>query len=282
VSDDISSMLAAVVVVFHPGDELVGNILSYLNKVDKVYVYKNSVIKPTLAKSLADMGGKVIVVGDEHNTGIAKALNEGCEAACRDGYEFLLTMDQDSSFDSFYVDFSGNLDEDVGLLYPVYQLESVESRSRPPWVMTSGNIVSLSAWRHVGGFDSSLFIDGVDFEFCMRLMCSGFSVLEDDTAKLQHQLGDSLEFKAFLFIRYRVANHSPIRQYYIFRNYSRIVFRYLFRQPRWSFFLLWVLFVRFYKLFLFEQRDSSLFKMAMRGVWDASLQISGPFQPSKK
>ena len=43
---------------------------------------------------------KIEYVFNGRNLGIAKALNLACEKAASDGYERILTMDQDSSFDS--------------------------------------------------------------------------------------------------------------------------------------------------------------------------------------
>jgi rhamnosyltransferase len=68
----------------------------------------------------------------------------------------------------------------------------------------------------VGGFDESLFIDGVDHEWCWRAWHKSqwrSFVVED--AKINHQLGEGDKKVASRSI----AIASPFRMYYQFRNY---------------------------------------------------------------
>ena len=84
--------LASVVVFYNPSDDNINNINAYKNIVDRVYVVDNS--DDDIVRLKDDKVIKYIKLGQ--NLGIAKALNVGAEHAIADGYEWLLTMDQDS------------------------------------------------------------------------------------------------------------------------------------------------------------------------------------------
>lgn len=62
----------------------------------------------------------------------------------------------------------------------------------------------------VGGMNDDMFIDGVDFEWCLRARNYGYKILQCTSAKLIHELGNGNSDK--------VLSHSPNREYYIVRN----------------------------------------------------------------
>lgn len=93
--------VAAVVVWFNPcaiqgENSPVENILSYAGHVEKVYIVDNSSADNS---SLASKIQNSVYISNKNVNGIAGALNKGCGAAKNDGFEWVLTMDQDSCFD---------------------------------------------------------------------------------------------------------------------------------------------------------------------------------------
>ena len=124
---------------------------------------------------------KIEYVYNKKNLGIAKALNLACEKAISDGFKWILTMDQDSYFDSKNIEeylkiFSQIKNDNIGIISPnhvlkndITKLEKDEIFIDTDHVMTSGNLLNLSVWEKVGKFDENLFIDEVDSEMCYRM-----------------------------------------------------------------------------------------------------------------
>lgn len=227
--------LAGVVVLYNPDDEVKSNIASYIDSLDVLYVIDNS--SNNNSKRFKDKRIKYIFNGS--NLGIAAALNIGARTAIKDGYNWLLTMDQDSCFDKSNVDrmieFLERLKSDqfirgilntsyekIGLISPFHDT-LIESNvvpvgiDSPLNVMTSGNIINLKAYKKIGGFKDWLFIDAVDFEYCLNLRSYDYDIFRLNCIKLNHNLGNPV-FKKILFKKMYSLNHSPIRRYYMVRN----------------------------------------------------------------
>lgn len=222
--------LAAVVVLYNPDAKILENINSYIDYVDVVYAVDNS----SVDNSVNLQSDKIVYIPNMDNKGIAYALNVGAKRAIEDGYEWLLTMDQDSTFQndgvdklkSFLIESKNGENQydykKIGLITPFHRtlfnddvcLEGIDS---PAVVMTSGNIISLSAYQKIGGFKDWMFIDAVDFDYCLNLRDHGFDIWRLPQVELKHNLGDVV-FKTFRGKRYYGLNHSPTRRYYIVRN----------------------------------------------------------------
>ena len=222
--------LAAVVVLYNPDEKILQNINSYIDYVDVVYAVDNS----SADNSGSLQSDKIVYLANGENKGIAYALNRGAQQAVSDGYDWLLTMDQDSTFQNDGVDKmkqflleckSGKNQYDyekIGLITPFHRTlfnenDHLEEIDSPAVVMTSGNIISLDAYKKVGGFKDWMFIDAVDFDYCLNLRDHGYDIWRLPQVELKHNLGDVV-FKTFRGKRYYGLNHSPIRRYYIVRN----------------------------------------------------------------
>lgn len=223
--------LAAVVVLYNPDSKIFQNIQSYINYVDVVYAVDNS----SNDNSEHLKNEKIVYLANHENLGIAYALNRGAKQAIADGYEWLLTMDQDSTFSDdgveklkqFLTDCKQTQNgkypyEKIGLITPFHrtlfnEAEQLTEIDSPAVVMTSGNIISLEAYSKIGGFKDWMFIDAVDFDYCLNLRDHGFDIWRLPSVELKHNLGDVV-FKTFRGTRYYGLNHSPVRRYYIVRN----------------------------------------------------------------
>lgn len=93
--------LAAVVVLYHPDENLVRNINSYLPQVDTLVLWDNT---PEGEKSAPlSLSGvchpeRLEYMGCGRNVGIGAALNQAVAYARDNGFTHLLTLDQDSYF----------------------------------------------------------------------------------------------------------------------------------------------------------------------------------------
>lgn len=225
--------IAGVTVLYNPSNEVKNNIKSYINEIDILYLVDNT---PNIDNSnLFKNVKKVKYIPLKDNKGIAYALNVGAKEAMKSGADWLLTMDQDSHFEkgnlkkliSFLGDIKkgkySDLDFDkVGLVSPFHEIPQTEGQNpkgydKPLLVMTSGNIINLKAYEKIGGFKDWLFIDTVDFDYCLNLRTHGYEIVQDNESHLKHNLGNTIKKtigKKSMF----VSNHSAIRRYYMVRN----------------------------------------------------------------
>lgn len=271
--------LAAIVVVYFPDSDLVDNIVSYMGVVKNIYIYQNSFLSTdTKEKLLRASNVNINFLGEGINQGVAYALNQGCKKAKLDGYLWALTMDQDSSFVAIHQSHIECV-KDAGMYYPVCQLGGgVEDNQTPPWVLTSGNIISLPIWEDMGGFNDELFIDGVDFEYCIRLLDMQKKIERIPDLHMAHSLGEGVEYRKILFFRVRVMNHKPIRMFYISRNYIRIAITCFSKHPIWSLYILRVLILRLVKLVFVNADKWSSIKMAIKGLYAAARGRYGAYE----
>lgn len=158
------------------------------------------------------------------NKGIAAALNAGFTYLAEQGCDVVLTMDDDSAFPLDDAQAILSLVEDKLGKYGIVGLNFNYSPDNKADVvidvrnwLTSGNFVSAEAWKQIGGYREELFIDYVDFDFCTRLEQAGYKVGYLRDYSIEHKIGDPIEFKVF-GRTFHAMNHSPIRDYYRFRN----------------------------------------------------------------
>ena len=220
--------IAGVVVWYNPIESDINNIYSYIDYVDKLYIIDN-----TEGNSNKDKinNPKIEYIFNNENIGIASALNLGANKAIEEGYDYLLTMDQDSKFNNNdlekLINISSKYDlTDVGIISPWHNTKlkvekPVDEISYPLDVMTSGNILNLDIYKKIGGFKDFLFIDGVDIEYCLNLKKNNYKVMQVNTIELEHNLGD-IFYRKFLWKEFMCDNHNYIRIYYMCRNYRYI------------------------------------------------------------
>jgi rhamnosyltransferase len=277
-----SSRIAAVVVLYRPGSDVLDGILSYLHQVDVVYAVDNS--EESDARVVARLAEqvKVIYLPNNDNLGIARGLNIGAQRALDEGYQLLLTMDQDSKaapdmvariFDCMNGVKSGR----VGIVAPFHLTRA--GRTPPDMIcsdvmtpMTSGCLLNLSAYRETGPFADELFIDFVDNEYCLRLRKHGWQVLRANRATLEHNVGDICKFGPFI-----ATNHGPLRRYYKTRNRFWVFREYVRDFPGHCLFDLVRLMKEIASIVLFENEKLSKLAMMWRGFRDFLQGVRGRY-----
>jgi rhamnosyltransferase len=181
------------------------------------------------------------VVRNFRNEGIARGLNQGVEYARTNGYEWLLTLDQDSEVDADYArailsaahesESLWSQRPTVGVIAPHqvidasgvmnYPTRIVDAITVTEEVIQSGSLWRVSALAQIGGFDEKLGIDAVDAAACLHLREAGYLVALTDTVELHHNLGDSRQVN-LLGKTIMVTNHSPARRATMVRNRLRL------------------------------------------------------------
>jgi rhamnosyltransferase len=244
--------VASIVVSYNGSDRILKTVKALLDQVDYIIIVDNN-SDPTTKLMLCEMEGeyKVKVIYNSLNTGVACALNQGISHARARGFEWVLTMDQDSIADGNMVRelfegvkiFSGN--EKVVSFSPEIVYGSPVSTSvcnnnsqlkakyeEKLVVITSGNLFKASVFESIGVFNEELFIDSVDFDFCLRLKQSGFHIIRCSKAILYHSLGEKKEFRFFGLKIYYIT-HATNRKYYIVRNHIYLLKKYILKYPAW-------------------------------------------------
>ncbi|MBS5089094.1 MAG: glycosyltransferase [Streptococcus lutetiensis] len=235
--------IAAGIVLYNPEDtdRLDACVKSILKQVNKLYIYDNSTNQ--LSYSFPE-GVRYNSCGE--NKGIAFALNELMKLAASDGFEWLITMDQDSVMpDNVVESYSKAIEEagdNLGIVCPqvidkrrkYMQIADLEGSEYVNECITSASCTSIKAWKKIGGFDDWLFIDLVDNEFCKRLIVSGYKILRLNHLVLDQEFGNiqpkgKFSQKFWISLSKMLKNEniakfsykknvSPMRVYYTCRN----------------------------------------------------------------
>lgn len=216
---------AGVTVLYNPDQSVIESIKTYLNDIEVLFLVDNS---SNDNSNMFSFDKKIQYIPFLENKGIAYALNHGAKKAIESDFEWLLTMDQDSKFETnglnVLLDYiSKNQQENKIGLYSPFHSTAIsgeppkEKVSNPLVLMTSGNVINLKAYQDIGGFKDWMFIDCVDFDYCLNLRVHGYELVRVNYVILNHKLGD-YEVKQFRGRDILCDNHNAIRRYYIVRN----------------------------------------------------------------
>jgi len=223
--------IAATVILYHPGPEVIANIQSYASLMGKIYVMDNTEAGAAAREQLQAMP-LVQYFHDGENEGLSKRLNQACQAAMADGYEWLLTMDQDSIFtgknlEVYFKCCETFPEKDNVALFGVVgaRVDDVSAdacaHKQSLHIMTSGSLMNMSLYGKLGGFDEALYIDSVDHDYNFKAALAGYKVILFLHVFLHHQLGTEVYRASIksLFLKKKWKEiHSPLRLYYMYRN----------------------------------------------------------------
>lgn len=277
--------VVAVIVSFNGGDKPLRVVDALRDQVGKIVVIDNGSDQRSRAY-LSELSHieELELVFLPWNSGVGYALNLGLELAGRYGFRWMLTMDQDSVPEAdmvkIFLDHLRRHPEDE-CLTPEFDsrggagLPAGGSRT-VAYAITSGNLVSVSLARKVGGYDDRLFVDGVDFDFSLKLRLAGSSIVAVHRARMWHEIGEG-SVRSLLLGRFHTF-HSPARRYYSFRNYVALLKTYLRSFPKFIAKLgLAHLFLVVTILVYGKQRRESI-RMMVRGVVDGARNRLGPLR----
>ena len=234
--------IAALIILYNPNEEVKANIASYYEYVEKIYVFDNTENNESTIDFEDFDKSRIVYFFDGQNKGIAERLNIGAKMAQDDGYDWLLTMDQDSKFTSTAItnyfknigSFSGI--ENVAMFginyFPDDNNPNNSDFTDNDYLITSGSLLNLNLFNKIGLFDELLFIDSVDEDYCIRARILGYRIIKFSNIHLAHEVGNVVfrsSIKTFFLIKKIKGVHPPLRSYYIVRNnlYLRKKYRHL-------------------------------------------------------
>lgn len=221
--------VAVGIVLYNPNIErLRENLNAVFDQVEKIFLVDNASANLADIKILLQEFSNCDLVVNKENVGVAKALNQLFELADTNGFQWLLTLDDDSVCDENMVPslFAYIQRENAGIVCPVAVDDKMRSGTRETEVpveemedcITAGSLTSIKAWKNIGGFDNRMFIDFVDIEFCLRLRLNGYKILRVNDVCVHQQYGNIVGAFSFLEKEWYLFGYSPMRVYYSVRN----------------------------------------------------------------
>lgn len=205
------------------------------NQVERVIIVDNASKNVKSLQEVVSKYANVTLVKNSQNIGFAKALTQVFEWAKSQGFNWVLTLNDDSVVPSNMISEYKKILESQGNLVNQKNAKNskiaivcsllknrldgtiLHSKCHKDECITSGSLTSVEAWQKIGGFDEWLEIDGVDFDFSRRLVRAGWKIVECQNVIMEHQIGKARSIN--LIIKHPIVwNHNANRKYYIARN----------------------------------------------------------------
>jgi rhamnosyltransferase len=214
----------AIVVTFNPDVELLQtNVRAVSPQVAAVIIVDNDSANRANVETLAsDISAMFVAMPS--NGGIASALNAGINRAWAEGASAVLLLDQDSECSPRMVEeLMLGLDEGFDVVSPSIADRNLDAAPTGAQMregsveidlcITSGSLVRVATWLAVGGYDDQLFIDFVDFDFCLRVRAAGGHIARRPAAVLHHEIGRGVRHGGLV-----AYNHSAFRTGHMARD----------------------------------------------------------------
>lgn len=270
---------SAGIVTYNPDiKKLDKNIKSIFGQSDSIVICDNGSENIVQVEKIASHY-KAIIIKLKQNMGIAYALNVINEWCVMNGYDWLLTLDQDSLARPGLIDNYIKYANIKKVAMMSCELLSEEEYSRNAnyaqtekkykdieKCYTSGSFVNTNLIKKVGGFDEYFFIDFVDFDMCITLLENSYRIIRINYLGLIHEVGQTKKVKLF-GKKEKIFNHKPVRLYYMSRNgiiYARKHKRYFGRKEAFKRIL--SVFKRFLLVIIYEKDKYQNLKKGLSGI----------------
>jgi rhamnosyltransferase len=230
-------MLTFFSILFNPDNNAIENIKNAIKCGIRVVVYLNKVsyYYENLLKTM-----NVHVIGENINQGLGVAFNEFETYMNAHNLDYYIYFDQDTVVDldswreilaSYYLHF-----EDCRVAL-VNILPSI--KKSPNLVISSGSIFSMRNMNSIGLHDKTYFVEGVDYEYCLRLNAEGYKIISFPISGVDHlrlQDGNSIEILGFKF-RIRIYGNMRARDFNI--SHCRLLIKSI-NLKRYDFFIFFI------------------------------------------
>ncbi|MGK7933876.1 MAG: glycosyltransferase family 2 protein [Microcystaceae cyanobacterium] len=257
--------------------------------VDIIYIIDNSTLP---ISHQIDNDDKLIFDHHPENIGIAEGLNISINWSIQQNYDFLWTFDQDSeptpdALSSLINAYDKLVNDNInlgiiaclpidkntgyklqGLVFNSYKFTEISKSQQESdayecdIVITSGSLMVVSAVNNIPKINDKLFIDGVDWDLCLKLKEQNYKIYLDQNSILTHNYGTSKQITILIIKKQlTVSQYSPLRYYYICRNQTFIETRYAATQNNLTYAILSRLLnmlKKVIKIIVFDQNQMSL------------------------
>lgn len=188
-------MLAFLSILYNPDENAIKNIQAAKQLGIYPIVYQNE-IDSSYEKRLKDLD--IALLGSNKNIGLGMAFKEAEDFMQHNTIEHYIYFDQDTIVpveawlhirDSYQSHFK---EENIGMLF------YGNSKINPMLVVSSGSLFSMTVIKKLGSHDGSFFVEGVDYEICLRLKASNYKIKNIPVNSIDHlSLQDNDQKKLF-------------------------------------------------------------------------------------
>ncbi len=266
--------ICAGIVTFNPDiDRLWQNLTAIDKQVKEVVIVDNGSRNVSQIEKIVRPNVKIILLKNNQNEGIAKALNRMILWAESRKYQWVLTLDQDSvchdNLIEQYLPYTS--DRKIGMLTCDIvdrncHFKEKKKKNKFEYVkkcITSGCLTNVAACIDSGMFDEKLFIDSVDYDMCYSMREHGYQIGKVHFQGLLHEVGHSKGY-SILGFEFAVTNHSAQRKYYISRNSTYLIKKHRLNKVKEYF----IIYRRIATVLIFEQDKWNKCKAIVRGIRD--------------
>lgn len=290
--------VCAVIVCFEPNDNIF-DILEYVNnETHHIVLVENGTDIPSPPLTSACMTAfdesLTLLTCTENN--LAKAQNLGIREAQRQGYGWVLLLDDDSrpqpgmvaNMLAAWQALPGEERALTALLAPNIQDERLnhpdhfvklwknlffykEGLGISPllrdilYVPASGSLMPATLFAHTGYMEERFSIYFVDTEFCLRLRRLGYGIIAVRDARMRHRIGHRSEHR-LLGLRVTTTNHPPRARRLMYRNRLKLLHRYGLRFPGYALFDILRMGYEILRVLCFENDK----KEKLRAMWQGA------------
>lgn len=222
------NILAGIVVYKPDLNRLKENINAIIGQVNSVLLFANGSDSYLQIRNLQNQFGSVEIIQSKKNQGIAFGLKSIMEYAVRNSYDWVYTIDQDSVSQPGLIDeykkyinlpkvgiltcniVDRNFKQDNGF-------SNGEKYREVEKCITAGSFMNVAAYSQSDGYDSKMFIDGVDWDVCYSLRRNGYKIYKVNYNGVLQEVGHGKNVN-LLWKKYITYGESPLRNYYGARN----------------------------------------------------------------
>jgi GT2 family glycosyltransferase len=193
--------VAATIITFNPDMiRLKKNIEFALKQFSYIQIVDNNSQNSNEINNLCKDSKCLKYVQLDKNMGLAFALNKAFSLLKKNGYHWVMSLDQDSILQEDTIEnYLKVIDEnekiaivsptviDVRRKYMNYNI--MDDYIEVEKCITSGCLTNLSIWEKIGKFDERLFIDLIDNDFCKRVRINNYKIIRCCNIILNQEFG---------------------------------------------------------------------------------------------
>ena len=216
--------MLGVVVVYDPDMDVIENIKGYAPYIDKLIIWDNSPLELNLhnviMEQLHSIEDKILWQGTGKNRFIAPAINFAWNYAKENGYDYILTMDQDSHWHDF-AKYRRLIEEDTGHNQPCVYTPYIygcdkwtikDKKQKRQIFINSGTVYPVDILTAIDGVDEMFPLDALDHDTSIRVREAGYEIICLTECVLQHTMGNPTTAR---LLPIKANNYSAKRTYEI-------------------------------------------------------------------